>query len=190
MSEIAQPQHQRGAAVSRDLFEGLSLRIPVTWDATAYAALVVLGFGFRLWDLGARAMHHDESLHAYYSYQLLQGNGYEHSPLLHGPFQFFGTALTFFLTGGANDFTARLLPALFGGALVVLPLAFRSRLGKGGALAAARCSHFRQRCSITAGLRAKISTSRHSPSVSLFACGGISTSSGRSTCTAPLLCSH
>ena len=59
-------------------------------------ALVVLAFGFRFWDLGARAMHHDESLHAYYSYQLLQGNGYEHSPLLHGPFQFFGMALTFF----------------------------------------------------------------------------------------------
>jgi uncharacterized protein (TIGR03663 family) len=100
----------------------------------AYGALIVLAFGFRLWDLGARALHHDESLHAYYSYQLLQGHGYEHSPLLHGPFQFFGTAAMFFFTGAATDYTARVLPALFGGALVVLPVFFRGHLGRTGAL--------------------------------------------------------
>lgn len=137
MSELAQPLPGGRAVESRDVFGGLSLRIPVTWEAAAYAALFVAGFGLRLWDLGARAMHHDESLHAYYSYQLLQGNGYEHSPLLHGPFQFFGTALTFFLSGGASDYTARVLPALFGAALVVLPLAFRGHLGRSGALATA-----------------------------------------------------
>ncbi|MCH7999948.1 MAG: TIGR03663 family protein, partial [Chloroflexi bacterium] len=62
--------------------------------------------------------------------------GYEHSPLLHGPFQFFGTALTFFLSGGASDYTVRILPALFGVALIVLPFFFRDRLGRVGALLA------------------------------------------------------
>ena len=85
----------------------------------------------------SRWISHDESLNAYYSYQLLQGNGYEHSPLLHGPFQFFGMAFTFLLAGGASDYTARVLPAVFGGALVVLPAALRGRLGKSGALATA-----------------------------------------------------
>ena len=116
--------------------QGLNVRVAVTWEAAAWGALAVLGFGFRLWDLGSRAMHHDESLHAYYSYQILHGNGYEHSPLVHGPLQFFGTAATFFLAGGASDTTARVLPAMAGGALVVLPLLFRSRLGTAGALAA------------------------------------------------------
>ena len=137
MSEIARPLAGQLQTNRRDDFAALGLRVAVTWEAAAWAALVVLAFGFRLWDLGARAMHHDESLHAYYSYQLLQGNGYEHSPLLHGPFQFFGTALTFFLAGGASDTAARALPALFGGALVILPLAFRSHLGRIGAFATA-----------------------------------------------------
>ena len=137
MSEIAQPLPGERAVGTRDLFDAVSARLALTWEAVAWVALAVLGFGFRLWDLGARALHHDESLHAYYSYQLLQGNGYEHSPLLHGPFQFFGMALTFFLTGGASDYTARVLPALLGGALVMMPLAFRGRLGRTGALVTA-----------------------------------------------------
>jgi uncharacterized protein (TIGR03663 family) len=137
VSEIAQPLPGRPAIEGRDALKALSAQIALSWEAAAWAALVVLGFGFRFWDLGARAMHHDESLHAYYSYQLLQGNGYEHSPLLHGPFQFFGTALTFFVTGGASDYTARVLPALFGAVLVVLPLALRNRLGRSGALVTA-----------------------------------------------------
>ncbi len=136
MSELAQPL--AGPAIERrDVFAPLSVRLAVTWEAGAWVAVIVLAFGFRLWDLGSRAMHHDESMHAYYAYQLLQGNGYEHNPMLHGPFQFFGTAATFFLAGGAGDVTARLLPALLGGALVVLPLLFRSHLGRTGALAAA-----------------------------------------------------
>jgi uncharacterized protein (TIGR03663 family) len=137
MTEIVQPLPGGRIAEKREFLEGLTMRIPLTWEATAYAALFVLGFALRFWDLGARAMHHDESLHAYYSYQLLQGNGYEHTPLLHGPFQFFGMALTFFVSGGASDYTARILPALFGGVLVILPLAFRGRLGRTGALVTA-----------------------------------------------------
>ena len=134
MTELARPLPLGAAAKTRGEFAALSWRLPLTWEAAAYVVLIVCSFGFRLWDLGSRAMHQDESLHGYFSYQLIQGHGYEHNPVLHGPFQFFGAALTFFVTGGATDATLRLLPALFGGALVLLPLLFRSRLGRLGAL--------------------------------------------------------
>src|SRR5207244_4492793 len=138
MSELVRPLPLgTTAARTRDTFSTLNLRLPLTWEAAAYGVLIACAFGFRLWDLGSRAMHHDESLHSYYAYQILQGHGYEHSPVLPGPFQFFGTALTFFLTGGASDTSARILPALFGGVLVLLPLLLRSRLGRLGALVTA-----------------------------------------------------
>ncbi len=141
MSEIAPPMDRASETppdqIARRLPRALALRLPLTRETFAYAVLFVAAFGLRFWDLGSRALHHDESLHAYYSYQLFQGNGYEHSPLLHGPFQFFGMALTFFLAGGASDYTARVFPAVFGTALVVLPLLFRNHLGRTGALAAA-----------------------------------------------------
>ena len=114
----------------------LSLELRLTWEVVAYASLVIIGAGMRFWDLGSRALHHDESLHGFYAYEIFLGNGYEHDPLLHGPFQFFGMALTFFLTGGASDYTVRIFPALFGVALILLPLLFRDRLGRPGALLA------------------------------------------------------
>src|SRR5438034_5765597 len=103
MSELARPLPLGATAKTRGEFGALSLRLPLTWEAATYGVLIVCAFGFRLWDLGSRAMHQDESLHGYFSYQLIQGHGYEHNPVLHGPFQFFGTALTFFVTGGATD---------------------------------------------------------------------------------------
>ncbi|TET98498.1 MAG: TIGR03663 family protein, partial [Dehalococcoidia bacterium] len=129
MSEVAAPLAAEPAA-RRPL--GLELRL--TWEVVAYASFVIVGAGMRFWDLGSRALHHDESLHGFYAWELFRGNGYEHNPLMHGPFQFFGTALTFFLSGGASDYTVRIFPALFGVALIILPFFFRHRLGRLGAL--------------------------------------------------------
>jgi uncharacterized protein (TIGR03663 family) len=131
MSEIAAP-----LPAKRTASRPLALELRLTWEIVAYASLVLIGTGIRFWDLGARALHHDESLHGFYAYELFRGNGYEHDPLLHGPFQFFGTALTFFLSGGASDYTVRIFPALFGVALIILPFLFRQRLGRLGALVA------------------------------------------------------
>ena len=131
MSGIAAPPLAQ-PAVRRPL----SLELRLTWEVVAYASLVIIGAGIRFWDLGARALHHDESLHGFYAYDLFRGNGYVHDPLLHGPFQFFGTAFTFFLSGGASDYTVRIFPALFGVALIILPFFFRHRLGRLGALLA------------------------------------------------------
>ena len=90
----------------------------------------------RLYDLGGRAVHHDESLHGYFAYQLFIGNGYDHNPLMHGMFQFYSIATAFFLVGD-SDFSLRLAMAVFGTGLVLVPLLLRPRIGQVGALFAA-----------------------------------------------------
>ena len=105
------------------------------WEILAYGLLLTTALVMRLWDLGARAMHHDESLHALYSFNLSVGDGYVHNPMMHGPFQMEATAAIFWVLGD-GEFTARLLYALAGTALVAMPLLLRSRLGTLGALIA------------------------------------------------------
>ncbi len=83
--------------------------------------------------LGDRVMSHDESLHAYFSWGLYAGRGFQHTPLMHGPFLFHINALIYALFG-ADDFTARISPALFGIALILLPWTLRRWLGRTGAL--------------------------------------------------------
>ena len=111
-------------------------RTRVRWELLAYAALVVIALGMRLWDLGGRTLHYDEILHAWYAWRYAEGLGYSHTPLMHGPFLFHGAAATYTLLG-SSDFTARLIPALFGAALVGLPYLLRRELGRQGALIAA-----------------------------------------------------
>jgi uncharacterized protein (TIGR03663 family) len=106
------------------------------WEKTAYIVLVVLAFISRFWDVGARAMSHDESLHTYFSYNLVMGKGFQHTPLMHGPLLFHLTALSYFLFG-ADDFTSRIPYAVFGVILVWMPYLFRHWLGRTGALVAA-----------------------------------------------------
>ncbi|MBI4321284.1 MAG: TIGR03663 family protein [Chloroflexi bacterium] len=108
----------------------------VSWELAAYAVLVVFAFVIRFWDLGTRMLHHDESLHAVYSYYLYVGRGYRHDPMMHGPFQFHAMALGYFLLG-VSDATARVMPALFGTVLVGLPYFLRRQLGRTAALVAA-----------------------------------------------------
>ena len=123
-------------ALSRRLGSGVGSLAGVSlllWELIAYGALMSGAAVMRLWDLGFRAVHHDESLHSFYSWQLAQGSGFRHDPLMHGPFQFEATAAIFFIFGD-SDYTSRLLYAVAGIALVALPLFFRSRLGRLGAL--------------------------------------------------------
>lgn len=103
-----------------------------SWEKGFYLAIFVIAVATRFWDLGARAMSHDESLHALYSYYLYNGTGYQHNPMMHGPFLFHASALIYFLFG-VTDYTARVVPAIFGVVLVFLPLLFKPWLGKVGA---------------------------------------------------------
>src|SRR5262249_18479175 len=110
-------------------------RFVFTLEHFAYLGLFALALLTHLWGLGDRALHHDETLHAAYSWRLYMGQGFEHDPLLHGPFLYHIVALMYFLFGD-NDFTARLSVALFGSVLVVMPFLIRRELGRGAALLA------------------------------------------------------
>lgn len=108
----------------------------VDWVLVAFGLVVLAAILTRFWDLGSRALHHDESLHAVFSYYLYTGLGYRHDPLMHGPFLFHFTALIFWLFGD-SDFTVRVGPAIFGVALVAFPWLLRDYWGRRGALIAA-----------------------------------------------------
>jgi predicted membrane-bound mannosyltransferase len=119
-----------------DLIAGSRRSWIPTFEHCAYLALFALAVLFHMYALGDGALHHDETHHANYSWRLFQGLGFFHDPLLHGPFLSHINAL-FFLLFGDNNTTARLGPALFGSALVVMPYLIRRELGRGGALLAA-----------------------------------------------------
>ncbi len=102
----------------------------------ALVGLMALAAALRFWDLGARALHHDESLHAQYAWYVYQGRGYTHDPLMHGPFQFLGVGTVFFFLG-ASDYTARVMAAIFGTALVGMPWFLRKQIGMKAVLIAA-----------------------------------------------------
>jgi len=82
--------------------------------------------------LGERPLHHDEGIHAVFAHKIYKDfNNYGgYDPTYHGPFLYYSNALVYHIFG-ATDFTARLLPALFGLGLVALVYTFSDRLGRG-----------------------------------------------------------
>ena len=119
---------------SNPLERWLAIRIPLNAEVAFYAAILALAIGLRFFDLGSRALHHDESIHAQWSWDLLRGN-YHHSPVFHGPFYYHIQAAVFFLVG-ENDYTSRVSAAIFGSGIVALPLLLRRWLGPVGTMAA------------------------------------------------------
>ncbi|HKV59996.1 MAG TPA: flippase activity-associated protein Agl23 [Ktedonobacteraceae bacterium] len=119
--------------------------------------VILLGAILRFWVLGDKPLHHDESLHAYYSWQLLLNMEhwtwcinppasdpgyacYAYNPLLHGPFQFHAIALVYRVSqllgapdNGINTFTVRIPAAVLGTLIVGLPYFLRDYIGKWGA---------------------------------------------------------
>ncbi len=121
-------------SLQQDAVGPMDRRLPwARWELVTVVLIVLLALGLRMWDLGSQALHHDESLHALYGWYIFDGRGYRHDPMMHGPFQFFGYASVFRLLWD-SDTTVRLLPALFGTALVALPLLLRNHLGRTGTL--------------------------------------------------------
>jgi predicted membrane-bound mannosyltransferase len=103
---------------------------------TVVLALVALALALRLWELGERAMHHDESLDAWWSW-LFRNGGYEqYDPVYHGPLRFYITA-GFYELFGESEAVARLFSALTGTAVVGLPWFMRRELGRAGTIASA-----------------------------------------------------
>ena len=119
--------------------------------------VILLGAILRFWVLGDKPLHHDESLHAYYSWQLMLNmqhwtwcinpppsdpgyTCYAYNPLLHGPFQFHAIALVYAIAhlfgapdNGITTFTVRIPAATLGTLIVGLPYFLRDYIGKWGA---------------------------------------------------------
>jgi uncharacterized protein (TIGR03663 family) len=87
----------------------------------------------RLFDLGDRVFHHDESVHASFTLKLLKYGQYSYDPAYHGPFLFHSTAFIFHFLG-INDSTARLIPVFFGVGTIALLFLLKKELGKKGVL--------------------------------------------------------
>ena len=127
--------------------------------ALSFGGVILLGAILRFWGVGDKPLHHDESMHAYFSWRFVldtldrwsacaqaQGQGvgaagcYHYDPLLHGPFQFHIIAFTYKICqllgvydNGINNFTARIPAATLGTVIVGLPYFLRDRLGNIGA---------------------------------------------------------
>lgn len=130
--EQARPETQQPGWLDR------SLASLTTWDweKIAWAGLLAVALLLRLAALDNRSASHDEAQHAWFAYNLYAGNGYEHSPIYHGPFIYHVMAL-FYLLFGPSDLTARIPTALFGFGIVWLMWLTRRWLGKPGAFFAA-----------------------------------------------------
>ncbi|MFC1997777.1 flippase activity-associated protein Agl23 [Chloroflexota bacterium] len=103
------------------------------WETLIFSFILILGLFTRFYDLEPRVMSHDENSHVYYSWRLYTGDGYQHTPLTHGPFLFHITALSYFLFGD-TDTTARIPYVLFSVATVAFVWFYRRYLGKAGSI--------------------------------------------------------
>ena len=123
---------ERQSILDRSLFTIMQFN----WETIAWIVLLIIASALRFVDVGTRAMSHDESLHTLYSYYLYDNGNYEHNPMMHGPLLFHMNAIAYFLFGD-NDTTARIVPVLFGIAVVWMMWLFRRYIGRMGALVAA-----------------------------------------------------
>jgi len=102
--------------------------------------LLILATAFtRFYQLNLKLFHHDEAIHAWFSYELLTKGTWAYDPMYHGPILYFITSGMFRLFGD-TDLVGRFVPALLGVLIVVL-VYFIYRLG-----------YLDQRQSLVAGL--------------------------------------
>ncbi len=119
---VVMEQHLPDSEQRRPFFSKPSREQVLT--GIAFWGVILLGAVLRFWGLGDKPLHHDESLHAYFSLQLLHQmenwsncfnpavSCYHYDPLLHGPFQFHFIALVYKLSqifgapdNGVNTYT-------------------------------------------------------------------------------------
>lgn len=106
------------------------LKFPKEIDKTLilFIIIAVTGFSIRLYKLAQNPLDIDESIHAFTSFLYFEDGIYRYNPTTHGPFLYYVTSGTFRVLGD-SILSARLLPALFGGSMVLLLLPLRRYLG-------------------------------------------------------------
>ncbi|MBN9392207.1 MAG: TIGR03663 family protein [Chloroflexi bacterium] len=112
-----------------------SFRYHLSLEMVLYFLIIGVAAFLRFYDLDYRALHHDEGVHAYYSWRLFNGQGYDQEPWKHGPFLYHIQALIFWIMGDSES-VARVSTALFGTLILFLPLGLRRELGRWGSLTA------------------------------------------------------
>jgi uncharacterized protein (TIGR03663 family) len=107
-----------------------------TVEKAVYVAVFLVAVFLSTYQLGVRPYHHDESIHAFFSWKITQeglGN-YRYDPVYHGPVLYYSSALVMRLFGD-SDFTGRLSAVLFGLGVIAFSWPLRRYLGRWGALA-------------------------------------------------------
>src|SRR5262249_37300676 len=104
-------------------------------ERALYIALFAVAVLTRLYILGVRPYHHDESIHAFFSWKIIQSGlgDYNYDPVYHGPVLYYASALVMRLFGD-SDFTGRLSAVLFGFGILAFAWPLRRYLGRWGAL--------------------------------------------------------
>lgn len=118
------------SALDRKTIGGLTL------EQVVYIVILLIAVVLRTYDLGVRPYHHDESIHAFFSWRILE-NGlgdYKYDPVYHGPLLYYTSALMMWLFGD-SDFTARLSAVVFGLGVIGFAWPLRRYLGRWGAIA-------------------------------------------------------
>lgn len=106
----------------------------LTIERAVYLIAFVFAIVLSLYELGERPYHHDESIHAFYSWKISrEGVGsYRYDPVYHGLVLYYASAAVMLL--GDNDFTGRLSAVLFGLGVLGFAWPLRRYLGRWGAL--------------------------------------------------------
>lgn len=107
-----------------------------TLEQVAHAVLLAIALFLRLFLLEQKPQHHDESIHAFFSWKITEDGiaHYQYDPVYHGPVLYYSTAAILALLGD-NDFTVRLSAVLFGMGVLLFAWPLRRYLGRAGALA-------------------------------------------------------
>ena len=105
-----------------------------TLEQVLYAVILLAALAVRLYLLEQKPQHHDESIHAFFSWKITQdGLGdYKYDPVYHGPVLYYSTA--FFLWFIDSDFGSRLSCVTFGMGVLLFAWPMRRYLGRWGAL--------------------------------------------------------
>ncbi len=125
----SQPPPQAASALRPRRSLNAWLRDRSKAELAIWIGLIVVAFALRMYDLGARPFHHDESQDAFFSYTFFKSGDYSYNPLLHGPLRFYLTGLSYLLFGDSNV-TARLAPVLMGTLATGLPYLLRNQIGR------------------------------------------------------------
>ncbi len=96
------------------------IRKELSYERLFFLIFLVALF-LRFYQLDLKLFHHDEAIHAWFSYQLLTTGGYEYDPMYHGPLLYYTTAGMFSFLGD-SDLVGRIIPSLLG--VLLIPLLY------------------------------------------------------------------